>query len=534
MTNRKPTGPAVLGTTLGILPDAVFGIYAAQLLRDVFLSKADATASRAVLQQSCRPWLFGSNLKAACQVLGHLLPDVTTLANEHTVLPLAEAFVPTHVAELLRRQVTGEGAPVRSQLLADLGQRSYSMEAAVCFDCLAEQRQEFGTTYWRRGTMIRACPICPRHGFATRRFCQQCRNLASRRGFIPPPTERCMCGMSLLQPKPLDSGYALWMGIATDMQTILEGALRGVPMEAMLEAIRTRLQSLDIGPGDKARAHELFSDSGVEPVIRIGMRGVSQYKFQCVMFGHEFAQNPVVNIAVIRAMFGSVRTMVDGLVATETTAVTAEAEARAEQQTTRAWSMRRRGGLDVADPAAMSRDEGRIQTDRQVVTAIVSRAQRLTLEALPNAWSNELSYLVLHDTGWLETLLQQKRAERQAECWTERDARFSSLIRAEAQRLRQQAERPRITRRLLLERVGFRLRYRDWGHYPLFHAELDRQVETTSQWRRAHLRMRLARCPQLRRGVFDLTDAQIARLPNRRLNYLWVYLYSREQRHAKA
>lgn len=534
MTDRNSQKPPVLGTTLGIQPEAVFGIYAAQLLKETFSSKSETAAFRAELHGTCKPWLLGSNLKVACRLLGHLLPDATQLANQHTVLPLAEAFAPTHVAAVLRRQVTGEGVAVRSRLLTDLGRTTYAMGAAVCFDCLAEQRLEFGATFWKRITVIPACPLCPRHGCPTRRLCLTCRMAVTKQGFVPPPSERCLCGTSLLRPKPMDGGISLWLGIVTDMQAVLDGMLRGVPMEAMLEAIRTRLRDLDIGLGNNGRAHELLSDSGLGPVLSIGMRGVSQAKFQRVMFGHEFAQSPVVNIAVIRAMFGSIQAMLDDLHTAETTATAPDAAGRAEHQTRHPGSVRSRGGSEGREETAVSRDEGRIQVDRQVVAAIVSRTPRLTLEALPSAWNNELPYLALHDTDWLEAIFWKKRNERLATRWSERDARFARLIRAEAERLWQQVERPRITRRLLLERVGFRLLHRDWGHYPLCHAELDRQAETTTQWRRASLRMRLTRCPQLRRGIFALTDAQISRLPNRRIDYLWAYLYNRERKHAQA
>lgn len=93
---------------------------------------------------------------------GHPAACVDDLIARHTLLPYYAAFLPAERQRILRAQLVGSGG-----CHLPLGQSVYNQRTPqvlrYCPDCVADDRQRFGETYWHRLHQAVGVEVCPEH-----------------------------------------------------------------------------------------------------------------------------------------------------------------------------------------------------------------------------------------------------------------------------------------------------------------------------------------------------------------------------------
>jgi hypothetical protein len=91
--------------------------------------------------------------------------SVESLINKNTLLPFYEPFLPSHRAELVRKEMkdNSKDNQLRSRVATTVKQVRMPEYLRFCPICIVEDRKECGETYWHRLHQLPGILVCPVH-----------------------------------------------------------------------------------------------------------------------------------------------------------------------------------------------------------------------------------------------------------------------------------------------------------------------------------------------------------------------------------
>ena len=507
----------LLGTLLPIQPEELCSAFAARAAENLFASSHVGKAQIATLMRCSDVPLFGTQLKEVHAILGGLTKPPLQLAHQHSFLPLAMAFEEPHVGQLLLRDaLLGPGGRAVKLLRASL--HSFNVRPGICLLCLREQLQSIGMGIWLRQGMLSGWEMCLTHQEPIRRLCADCARTSRKRRLPPAPSERCLCGKSLVVDKYVATHELEWLEVAKDIQSLLDrdpARVNGPALQALIRQQGISLSATYAMPGNLS--HGGRPGPNLSPGGALRMRGAGETSVGRVVYGHGFSGSPIVNVVALRRLFGSVRAALALLPVSDEVAT---------------------GDTDNAPKTALQRelmpDAERLALDQAMALAIRKRSPHLRISDLELAWRDELTYLMLFATQWLTENFSS--SERRQSRWEATDERCAQQVHDKAEALRQDLHAPRITMKLLLDGV---VRYATYStqreRLPKLAAALEAESESGEEWKRRHLLIKLTEHPALATGALDLSPGDIAELTPGQLEskLVWITRRIREANTAK-
>ncbi len=301
-----------VGMRLPILHGESLGGYIGRAL-GVSHRVADTT-SEAAHSAMMHP-LLPKNLEELCEQWGGVLADAKDIALAHTAYRYYAAFAPVGLAMLLWCSVLTNRNPAWTWKLPGTGPwRSLNARLpAVCRQCLREWERKKRPLHWVLLFALPGGEFCTRHKVPVSRACDRCQKLTpqtrKRKWFGDLPGEACHCGLARQEIDWGDLGE-LALGIAEDIQAILEGGLDCYPSAEILAAMSARAEHLglqDWHDGDQ-RTRDLVHATGASRYLfAANATGMENNRLVAALRGHELAGTPLVNVVAIRLLFGSLK-----------------------------------------------------------------------------------------------------------------------------------------------------------------------------------------------------------------------------------
>ncbi|WP_417898321.1 TnsD family transposase [Bacillus haimaensis] len=109
-------------------------------------------------------WDLPANLNALLSELGSYW-DADQLINNHTMFPYYAAFLlPKQAKQVKKSMLDGDGSTIHTRIGVAASNVKVKTNLWACSDCIIEDMETYGETYWRRVHQAHGVFVCPRHG----------------------------------------------------------------------------------------------------------------------------------------------------------------------------------------------------------------------------------------------------------------------------------------------------------------------------------------------------------------------------------
>jgi hypothetical protein len=126
--------------------------------------------------------------------------SVDDIIDNNTLVPCLSRFLDTpDEAKLIQHHI---GDPVRGivkavGLRASMGAAAHRWAPGICLDCLADDLQTYGRSFWRRDFLLPEIRWCGRHDTPVYRLCASCIPRFGTGPKFETPYDRCFCNRPL-------------------------------------------------------------------------------------------------------------------------------------------------------------------------------------------------------------------------------------------------------------------------------------------------------------------------------------------------
>lgn len=249
-------------------------------------------------------WVFPPNLQEVREVFSDELPDIQVLVYAHTRFNLYEPFLSEEEVERLYRYYVSGDASLPQGL--HTGAR-FLARRAVCPDCVSEDVADFGYATWRRAHLAAGIVACAEHGTLLLDLCAACANFRRRASSGWVPKLRCVCGRPRRRIRdPSSVQMDIEIGVAEMAGQLLRGeVLVNLDEWSIPLAIRNYLGSDSVASNTENLRSILIEELGQKTMNDMSFGEESLARLVGGYPLDSRPKNPIQNIAVVRAVFGS-------------------------------------------------------------------------------------------------------------------------------------------------------------------------------------------------------------------------------------
>ncbi len=281
--------------------------------------------------------LFPSGMRKLIDRFGDLVGPVDTVLARNTLLPLFNRMLAPETQATLVSHFLDEPRYGLPGIVGLNGPRAgwARVKAARCPACVQEDVAPCGNPFWRRDHLIPGLLFCSRHQLPLHIPCDTCADFRAYRNLTSHSGMHCGCGLRPLpQTTKLSSADIVSeIELATAASKLLMRdylpQLNPVGIASLVEKSTRTLGLVENSRVNWQRTEAYFKEARHQQLISRTSLLLGRYQVSTVLRGGGVFRNPVENLALLIALYGSwdaVEAECSGAVASE------RAEARAGEQ----------------------------------------------------------------------------------------------------------------------------------------------------------------------------------------------------------
>lgn len=265
-----------------------------------------------------------SNLPVLKMELSDAVPEVSEMRDHHTLFPLTALIGGAAHRQIFERHSMGK--PQKNALLWRGGQApGKRWSPGFCLQCIADDRESYDTSIWRREHLLTLLTLCPHHGEHIYDYCGDCSDAMRHSYVLEVPGEAC-CGKDLQRRSPDATKDERALGLSRFVLEILtSNETNSMTGERFARAVQVRAGDLGLSSGGKLRLVETNAhlDRALDKHARARLPNLAtSSSFRDMLAGRRPFTNVDIALSVGFAMFGSVSALVSAVDATSSETVT--------------------------------------------------------------------------------------------------------------------------------------------------------------------------------------------------------------------
>lgn len=445
-------------------------------------------------------WAFPSNLGRIADLFHPAVPSIEEIINNHTLFPLLRPFIPEEAVTRLLNHYHGKGVQgiASSVGFAHFGKPG-RWNLSICLRCVADDTSCYEFSYWRVGHLVPGLALCPYHLEPLYKYCGSCQSGFRHSKSVWLPSSLCLCGGELQRVRKFEgkTEQAAEEFISQTAHQILAGAIPSELNHArILKTISAQAQYAGFsGRGALAKMRDiLINKTSTETVVAYNVSTASNTAFDKTLSGRALIRNPIQNVILIRALFGSLADFInaaEGRYSSVDIPIGPTNDKQSQEN-------KRRRAPRYSYWEKLSEQE--LFELRQVYRAVVANLkkniptlQRNGLRAL-GAWK-AYAFLLRFDTAWFDEILPRKPFPlNPRERWEKAKKSIDISLRKHIYRRRKElldsVFEGRITHsRLLYGHSMVSRSKKAFDTYPLAKNALKQCIESSEQWLVRQIRM---------------------------------------------
>jgi hypothetical protein len=265
-------------------------------------------------------WQFPTQLAEIADFYAPASPAVEDLIRNHTIFPLFTPFLSRESSSRLWRHFSGKAIKGVGALTGLNHKRTRSKwHHAICTECVAGDNAKYGFAFWRNAHFVPSLSVCIYHKVPLKAHCDACIYAFRTSRKIWEPTDQCPCGGTLKNVKETNTKeeFDSELLIAEGVKLILGGAIdESISNENVLTTIHFRSLKLGLRCKKYSKLNSNFKELIPNPGI-LAHHNINEEQggcFRLAIQGRKLYPNPIRNIVIIIALFGTFQEFIKQLI----------------------------------------------------------------------------------------------------------------------------------------------------------------------------------------------------------------------------